>query len=219
MSDIRFDKKGISTVLKEFTLKVPLNQRSYAWKEEHVADLFDDIEGAIDRRRGDDSEYFLGTMVFTRGENGTHEVSDGQQRLATTFVLLAAIRDKLLEYKDQDEFVTTIERDHLQSYVVELNDTVPKLRLNVEDNEYFVSRIASRPGDAKRKVKPSKPSHKRIDTAAKLATARVCNIVNTPRTENQIERLKQWYTFLRDNATVILVIVSDPGKAFIIFSS
>ncbi len=219
MSEIRFEKKGISTVLKEFTLKVPLNQRSYSWKEEHVADLFDDIEGAIDRRRGEDSEYFLGTMVFTKGETGTHEVSDGQQRLATTFVLLAAIRDKLLEYNGQDEFVTTVERDHLQSYVVELNDTVPKLRLNVEDNEYFVKRVTSRPCDDRPNIKPSKPSHKRIDTAARLAAARVSSIVNTPRIENQIERLKQWYTFLRDNATVVLVIVSDPGKAFVIFET
>ena len=40
-----------------------------------------------------DAPYFLGTVVLTHGNAGRLEVADGQQRLATTSILIAAIRD------------------------------------------------------------------------------------------------------------------------------
>ena len=43
--------------------------------------------------------YFLGTIVLTTAQDDAMEVIDGQQRLATTTILIAAIRDYLLSIK------------------------------------------------------------------------------------------------------------------------
>src|SRR5271157_5101335 len=89
---ISFEHIGIGNLLRSGRLRVPPNQRSYKWEEEHVTDLFQDLTKAID---GDD--YFLGTIVLTGAVNPIPEVTDGQQRLATTSILLSAIRDFFLE--------------------------------------------------------------------------------------------------------------------------
>ena len=86
---IQFDQKGIGAVLAHNRLAVPLNQREYSWEEEHVQALFEDFENAISHGP---VAYFLGTIVLTQTEERP-EVADGQQRLATTTVLLATMRD------------------------------------------------------------------------------------------------------------------------------
>lgn len=81
--EIGFEHKGIGDVLAHNRLAVPLNQREYSWQEEHISDLFQDFANAITNNRGG---YFLGTIVLTRGSGDIPEVSDGQQRLATTTI-------------------------------------------------------------------------------------------------------------------------------------
>jgi uncharacterized protein with ParB-like and HNH nuclease domain len=108
---IHFEQKGIGEVLNHGRLMVPLNQREYSWKEEHVTDLFQDFSGAL----ASDKTHFLGTVVLTRGAEETPEVSDGQQRLATTTILLAAIRDWFFRHKDM-EGAQAIEDTYLRDY-------------------------------------------------------------------------------------------------------
>ena len=83
---------GIGATLNQNSLMVPPNQRSYAWEESHVQTLFEDLSGAISVGS---QPYFLGTLVLTQGDTDRLEVADGQQRLATTSILIAAIRDYL----------------------------------------------------------------------------------------------------------------------------
>ena len=76
-ASINFDDLGIATILKRGALRVPTNQREYAWKEENVEKLFEDIAGSL----ADSSPYyFLGTIVLTT-ETKIPEIVDGQQRL------------------------------------------------------------------------------------------------------------------------------------------
>ena len=93
IGEIGFEHIGIGTALNRNRLVVPVNQREYAWEEKHVLDLFQDFSKAINQDR---KTYFLGTIVLTKGKDNVPEVADGQQRLATTTILLAAIRDYLL---------------------------------------------------------------------------------------------------------------------------
>ena len=39
---IKFDQKGVGSVLHHNRLAVPLNQREYAWEADHVSDLLQD---------------------------------------------------------------------------------------------------------------------------------------------------------------------------------
>jgi uncharacterized protein with ParB-like and HNH nuclease domain len=85
---IEFEHKGVGAVLAHNRMRVPLDQREYAWEEEHVQELFSDFSDAIDNDR---PTYFLGTLVLTSGGDEP-EVSDGQQRLATATILLPWLR-------------------------------------------------------------------------------------------------------------------------------
>ena len=89
-SQMDFDLLGTGTVLKRNRLAVPLNQREYSWTERNVQDLFQDLSEAMTSGK---QAYFLGVIVLTTGEEDKLEIADGQQRLATTTILLAAIRD------------------------------------------------------------------------------------------------------------------------------
>ncbi len=95
---IEIDKETVGHALFEGRLVVPKNQRSYAWEEEHVSDLYKDLAGVIS---DGDPEYFLGSIVVVRTADNRLEVNDGQQRLATSAILLAAIRDYFHRAGDQ----------------------------------------------------------------------------------------------------------------------
>src|ERR1700726_1143698 len=88
-SQIAFEELGLGSLLQRYRLRVPLHQREYAWKEREVTDLLQDYALAISQG----TPHFLGTIVTIPREEGALEVVDGQQRLATTAILLAAIRD------------------------------------------------------------------------------------------------------------------------------
>ena len=69
-------------------LKVPEFQRSYAWTEEEVFQLWDDVVEAIKNKK---QEYFIGPIVVKNNEQSL-EVIDGQQRLTTSLILISIIR-------------------------------------------------------------------------------------------------------------------------------
>ena len=214
--DVDFSDSGIAAVIQQNRLVVPVNQRSYKWEEEHVIDLFTDLENALQER-----EYFLGTMVFTKKADHELEIADGQQRLATTVILLAAFRDYLYPDPSQRQFVDSIRQNYLASFDPDLDTTRPHLRLNSEDNAYFEGRVIADPDDPQRLNGPvgNTPSHLRIDHAADLARKWVERIVSTRDATQKISRIKEWHKFLLNSARVILVIVPDPGKAFRIFET
>ena len=57
----------------------------------------------------------------------------------------------------------------LKTTDIETTQIVPRLRLNVDDNEFFTKCILASPDDSDRKITPTKESHKRIQDAAELA--------------------------------------------------
>src|SRR5205085_4126186 len=138
---IDFDRIGIAEAIKRHRLRVPLNQREYAWELEHVRDLLTDVASSM--QKGKDV-YFLGIVVFTTTPQGLLEVADGQQRLATTTMILVAIRDIFLDFND-DIGAQSIESDFLFTIDIEQRQKISKLTLNADDNQFFVSQILTRP--------------------------------------------------------------------------
>ncbi|CAN5521388.1 hypothetical protein BH24ACT5_BH24ACT5_00260 [soil metagenome] len=81
--------------------QVPLYQRTYSWKHDQLQRLWDDLVKLSEDRqeRGAAATHFIGSLVLAPspdiGPTGLQEflVVDGQQRLTTLTLLLAAIRD------------------------------------------------------------------------------------------------------------------------------
>jgi uncharacterized protein with ParB-like and HNH nuclease domain len=91
----------------DFVFTIPLYQRAYAWTIEESEELFQDLiramgdaEEAID----DISPYFLGSIVLIKGDEPDAQVVDGQQRLATLTMLLAALRS-LIKKEVREKYV------------------------------------------------------------------------------------------------------------------
>ena len=98
---IEVNKQSVETLLgsgKSKPFVIPEYQRPYAWTEEQVETLFEDlwefttISGGVER----ESSYFLGSVVSYENENGEQEIIDGQQRITSLFLLLRAIYTKLV---------------------------------------------------------------------------------------------------------------------------
>src|SRR5687767_11531551 len=99
-----FSLAGIATELDTRRLAVPIYQRSYAWGGEadrdQIAEYWSDLRSTFTEGN---AEYFLGTMVLSKeGVPGRVAIIDGQQRLATTAILIAAIRDEFRARGDDD---------------------------------------------------------------------------------------------------------------------
>ena len=80
----------------DFAFMIPPYQRPYAWTTEQTSELLSDVLSFL----GNGSEpitevnpYFLGSIVLIKDEEALEsDVVDGQQRLTTLTILLAALR-------------------------------------------------------------------------------------------------------------------------------
>jgi uncharacterized protein with ParB-like and HNH nuclease domain/alkylated DNA nucleotide flippase Atl1 len=109
--------KAVETTLAQLLegtkqYQVPLFQRTYSWKDAQLERLWDDIvKLAADRHEpGSDVTHFIGSLVLAPSPGiaaaGLQEflVVDGQQRLTTLTLLLAAIRDHRAATEDPTHF-------------------------------------------------------------------------------------------------------------------
>lgn len=78
---------------------IPRYQREYTWNQRDWANLYDDIAQ-------NDAGYFLGSFIVVNGTVDSkrdtihYEVIDGQQRLTTLSLFLAAVYARIIEHKD-----------------------------------------------------------------------------------------------------------------------
>lgn len=106
---INVDKRSVKQLLeagKNKKFVIPEYQRPYAWSDEPIQVLFDDLSEYTHNTNDDDeSTYFLGTIVSYENENHEQEIIDGQQRITTLFLLLRAIYTKLEKSGSEADFL------------------------------------------------------------------------------------------------------------------
>lgn len=209
---------GLGATLNQNLLMVPPNQRSYAWEIPHVQTLLEDLSGTISAGEG---TYFLGTVVLTQGADERLEVADGQQRLATTSILIAAIRDKLEQMGDAEKKAAALfTTEYLLIYDVMTGENTPRLKLNYEDNDFFLNQVLISPSESIRsKDTPTVSSHLRIANAAALAREHVEKIISQFKPADKPKELYKWVKFLRENAMVIAIRVPDHINAYTMFET
>lgn len=98
---IEVNKQSVEALLgsgKSKPFVIPEYQRPYAWTDEQVETLFEDLWEFTASSGGTEREgsYFLGSVVSYENEDGEQEIIDGQQRITSLFLLLRAIYTKLV---------------------------------------------------------------------------------------------------------------------------
>ena len=75
----------IKEVLSNDSYIIPIYQRNYEWEQPQIERLISDINSI-----GENEQYYLGTLVTFKRDDGSYELVDGQQR-HTTLNLIKAI--------------------------------------------------------------------------------------------------------------------------------
>ena len=205
-----FSQLGLASILGQNQLTVPPNQRDYSWTVREVKTLFQDFARSI---ADDDASYFLGTIVTISREGGTLEVVDGQQRLATTAIMLAEIRN-YLTHKDP-MIAESVDGEILNVIDRSTRARVPRLRLNLDDNDYFRARLTNE----QPVPSPSKPSHELIDEAFSQARKQVNRIVSGFDERDHGDTLNRWINFMQQRARAVLLQVSNDADAYRMFET
>src|SRR5947209_14583070 len=129
----------------DFLFTIPLYQRPYAWTTEQSEELLQDLLRAMQGNEEPIEElppYFLGSIVLIKGEEADAQVIDGQQRLTTLTMLIAALRSLI-----KPEYV-----DELTNYLCQKENIIrgtPKryrLRLRERDANFFQKYIQNEGG-------------------------------------------------------------------------
>ncbi len=109
-TNIDVNKQSVVELLKsgkEHPFVIPEYQRPYAWGEDEIITLFDDLwDFSIERTKpGGAKTYFLGSIVSFENEKGEKEIIDGQQRITSLFLLLRAVYSRLEKAENKDDKV------------------------------------------------------------------------------------------------------------------
>ena len=87
---------------------IPIYQRNYAWGDDEISSLLQDIKNACEKNKEQDKNYYIGSLVVYRRENGDFEVIDGQQRLTTLTLIMHQLgklgsKNVFFEHRDESE--------------------------------------------------------------------------------------------------------------------
>ena len=145
---IEVNKQSVKQLLetgKIHKFVIPEYQRPYAWSDEQIQMLFDDL---VEYTANDsESTYFLGTVVSYENDLGEQEIIDGQQRITSLFLLLRALYSKLTsmtETKEVRNFKSQIEsslweQDELTAEVDYEKTLIVSKVMGEEGNEAFTN--------------------------------------------------------------------------------
>jgi uncharacterized protein with ParB-like and HNH nuclease domain len=209
VAQFEFEFTTLLNVLKTNNLTVPRYQRSYSWEDSEVDDFWNDLNSALD----DNREYFLGTVVLSReADAGFKAIIDGQQRLATATILLAAVRDALKE-NGKDDAAKGIQNQYIAPYSLKNKQFEPKVRLNSDDNTYYISTIVEGVS-----VSPTRDSHNLIAGASKKYETAIEQIV-TGSPNGWEERLSSLVDYLDTNTMVVVIKAATEADAYTIFET
>jgi hypothetical protein len=213
-----FDSMGLGDLLRRGLLTVPPNQRSYAWKDKHVRELLQDLNEAI---TNDDPDYFLGTIVLVMKSDGVPSIADGQQRIATTSMILARMRDLQLELKRKPR-AQVIENTYLREIDIDSEEHIPKLHLNVEDHEFYSTVVlqVQEPAAWTDTSAPEKTlSNERLKLASNQIGTFLLDLIKTQKPEQQSDYLNKWLKFIKEKASVVVVTAPDEVGAYRMFET
>ena len=198
-SKIDFRVEGIGNFIKANKFCVPNFQRPYSWEsEKHTIDLFTDIENNMS-----ESEYFLGTIVLTQKQDNLLEIVDGQQRLTTILLFMAAIRDVFMEKNKNKK----IQESYLSDYDRREDKEVPKLTLSNQDNDFYREYVVNKEANCNTKTKSN------------VAIKESYLLLFSKLKEYDEQVLLDFMDFIDTKLKIVIIIVSEETNAFTIFET
>lgn len=197
------------------TYRIPPYQREYSWQKPQWEDLFQDLIEA-------DGPHFLGTIITLNQtkdtlSGGVLELIDGQQRITTLTLLLAAVYRILNDHRDElgeDELVDLV---NLRRHLVGKNGAprvVPQIQGHNRDDYQAVL------ADAGLNVEPTKVPYYPLRRVAKCFSYFRGSISKLAESEG-IGAIKAAQRVLEavKQAILVKIEVANHADAFVLFES
>lgn len=230
MSIANPETKSIHALLSEneALFHIPAYQREYSWQNIQLEDLWDDLEEVLS---DDSEEHFFGQIVTNTSENG-YEVIDGQQRLITSTLLLAAIRDVAKKFTSDQKFSSQLSEDERYSarrkvddiqenYLLASNLKTPILTLPDENDvaSFFTDLLIKG-----RIVESDNQTEKNLRNAYLFLKKHVSQYIAKKESENlgvpqQLKRLENLIQVFTKRFKVILINTASTKDGFVIFET
>jgi uncharacterized protein with ParB-like and HNH nuclease domain len=195
----------------DYSFLIPNYQRPYSWKIDQVEALLDDVSyfAFQEESLNDLKPYFLGSIVLIKSEKSVSYVVDGQQRLTTLTILLAAMRELLPDRKSQDALTNFIYDK--EDFIAGTKDNY-RLQLRTRDQDFFNLYIQKENGlkeISKESVLPDSQSNIR-DNALYL--------LNKLKEKHSSEEIRKLAAYTVQKCYLVVVSTPDEESAFRIFS-
>jgi uncharacterized protein with ParB-like and HNH nuclease domain len=221
------DETSLANLLSgDLIFTVPYFQRPYKWKPDRLQRLQDDILKLVDET---DDNHFLGAVIIhgrrtNPSDPDVYEIIDGQQRVTTVFLYLCATVKTLCRHEEFDEAAGLF----LKYLVINRNTSlVANVKLqSSKDDRHFLNRVikdllndpsfASKLGQFKFSPLPAIESQKgRLWNNYRAAL----RFLNEQANAEGIVRVKQIYSALLEQVSVVQIDVFDPVNGPKIFDS
>lgn len=205
--DFDANYRRIAEVIRTGDHIIPRYQRDYAWEEENILDLWEDLK--LTEADG----HFLGNMVVHSSGRDQWDLVDGQQRLTTILIAIVAVKEAY------DSVGATGRSQGLNEYIQQKDldgDTTFRLRYRNESG-YLQLNILSEPNVRILHKKPGTDAEKAQQTAFDLLKKLIRDEITT-RGGDPIPIIDE----IRDRflqAAVIYVRVGDKKNAFRVFET
>lgn len=200
--------------------KIPKYQRAYTWNQNHWKALYDDL-------MENGKEYFIGSIICINTADDAVscqrlEVIDGQQRLTTITLFLAAIYNKFKEWEnivkeDEDAYddYRALKKSLLCSGSKENGlILVPQIEgHNSVDYSYVMSLL----GLVECK-KDKNFGNRKISKCYRYFSERIENEICDLSKKEAIEKVRNIYSIIK-NAMLVKIEVSSNSEAFMLFES
>ena len=137
MEDLISSAHSAGTLLSNNIFEIPRFQREYSWSHDDEVEAFwSDLKDSIDNM--DSDNYFLGLIILVNQEEEKRKlVIDGQQRLITLNLLIAALYHRAIEH-GRKALVDRLKADFLHSINYTTDASEPRIQLaNKDDDKKF----------------------------------------------------------------------------------
>ncbi len=194
--------------ISSLTFKIPPYQREYSWTDDEILDFWNDLSRSLHS-----DSYFLGLIILTDEGQGRKYVVDGQQRIITLTILVAALYHESLQ-NGRKALAERLQADFLQSINYETDETFPRVELSEKfDNETLQKILVS-----------GEVTKTEYDDSGHLISAPIRKSFTILRenlrkdlAHDPFRRLGLWADFLTNHLCFAIFIHPDSAAAYSVF--
>jgi len=192
---------------------IPRFQRSYSWNTDNAEDFYDDM-------RQEQEDFFAGSIVLNNQRMSKEElieIIDGQQRMITSTILLAAIRDSFKDFEMADE-AKEIQSIYIGKFSQRHHSTNYKLIPADQLRDWFQRHIQNYPREEFPAVRLLNAEQRKVRDNYNLFRKEISKETDNLDTSAKRDRLYRILTRLEE-MKIVRIEVSDEARAYEIFET